>query len=190
MKVVALNCSPRPNGNTHDSLQTVLTALAKEGIETELLQVEGKTLSGCRACGACAKLQNRRCVIEDGMNEFLEKMYAADGILIGSPVYYGNITTECKALIDRAGMVAGTNGHLLKHKAGAAVVGARRAGSTFAYAAINYLFGISEMIIPCASYWNLFLAREEGEMLQDGEAVATFQNLGENMAWLLKRIAD
>lgn len=190
MKVVAFNTSPRTDGNTYDSLMVVLSALEKEGIETELVQVGSGTYSGCKACGGCRRNQDRRCVINDGMNEIISKMYDADGILIGSPVYYGNITAECKALIDRAGYVAGANGGLLRKKVGAAVVGARRAGSNFAYASINFPFGISEMIVPGSSYWNMFLARDKGEALQDEEAVRTFTKLGENMAWLLKKLAD
>ncbi len=117
-------------------------------------------------------------------------MVEADGILIGSPVYYGNVSTETKALIDRCGMLAGANGAALKRKVGAPVIAVRRAGSNFTYAAINYFFGISQMIIPTSRYWNMTLALNEGDYEKDAEGIETFRVLGENMAWLLKKLED
>jgi len=189
LKVVAFNGSPRPNGNTYAALKTVLEKLEKQGIETEIIQVGGKRLWGCIDCGKCRLNHNKRCAVDsDEMNFFISKMYEADGILIGSPVYFGNVTTETKALIDRAGYVSGSNGGLLKHKVGAAVVCARRAGSNFTYAAINFFFGITEMIIPGSSYWNMTLSRDIGDYSHDAEGVKTFEVLGENMAYLLKKL--
>jgi multimeric flavodoxin WrbA len=191
MKVIAINGSPRKNGNTYGSLKIVCDTLEKEGIETEILQLGGKRYSGCISCGRCRVNQNKRCAIEDdGMNAILEKIYAADGILIGSPVYFSNVTTEVKALIDRAGFVSMSNGGLLKRKVGASVISVRRAGSNFAYSAINFFFGISEMITPNSSYWNMTLSRDIGDLEKDAEGIRTFENLGSNMAWLLKKIAQ
>lgn len=191
MKVIAINGSPRKNGNTYGGLKIVCNTLEKEGIETEILQLGGKRYSGCISCGRCRVNRNSRCAIEDdGMNAILEKMYVADGILIGSPVYFGNVTTEVKALIDRAGLVSIANGGLLKRKVGASVIAARRAGSNFAYSAINFLFGISEMITPNSSYWNMTLSRDIGDLEKDAEGIRTFENLGTNMAWLLKKVAE
>ena len=127
---------------------------------------------------------------DDEMNTFLAKMVEADGIIIGSPTYFSNVTTEVKALIDRCGYVAKGNGNALKGKVGAAVVAVRRAGSNFTYSAINFFFGINEMIIPGSSYWNMTLSRDKGEVLKDEEGIRTFQTLGRNMAWLLKKIAE
>ena len=191
MKVVAFNGSPHPNGNTAQSLKIVLAGLEKEGIETELVQVGGKILRGCTACGMCGKTQDLKCAYgDDGMNTFIRKMYEADGILIGSPVYFGNVTSETKALIDRCGYVSRRNGFFLKRKVGAPVIAARRAGTNFTYAAINYFFGIMEMIIPCSSYWNMTLSDGKQTMQEDKEGVETFKTLGQNMAWLLKKTVE
>ncbi|HOV79906.1 MAG TPA: flavodoxin family protein [Bacillota bacterium] len=189
MKVVAFNGSPRPRGNTFHSLRTVLEVMGKEGIEGEMVQLGGKMLAGCRACFRCHETKDKRCAREDDeMNHFIEKALAADGILIGSPVYFSNVSTEVKAFIDRCGMVAKANDDMLKGKAGAAVISVRRAGATFAYSAVNFFFGISQMIIPCSNYWNTGIGMEPGDVLKDQEGVETFQTLGRNMACLLKRI--
>ena len=191
MKVVAFNGSPRPNGNTSAAIRTVLARLEHEGIETEFVQLGGKRLSGCISCGRCRLNRDKRCAVDDDeMNELIGKMFAADGILIGSPVYFGNVTPEVKALIDRAGYVSGANGGLLKRKVGAAVVAGRRAGTNFTFAAINFFFGIAEMIVPNSSYWNMTLSRDLGDFKRDAEGIRTMETLGDNMAWLLKKLYD
>lgn len=190
MKVVALNGSPRINGNTEQSLRIVLAELEREGVETELIQLGGKRISGCRACRHCWRAADRSCAIRDDLTPVFEKVFSADGILIGSPTYYSNMTPETKAFIDRCGFVARANGGLLRHKAGASVVTARRAGGTFVFSSINLFFGIMEMFTVGSSYWNLTLAREPGEVMEDAEGVQTFEDLGKNMAWLLKRIRE
>lgn len=190
MKVIAFNGSPRINGNTAAALKTVLERLRQHGVETELIQLGGQLLSGCRACGRCRQNHDCRCVIDgDSINSYIGKMIEADGILIGSPVFFGNVTPEVKALIDRAGYVSKSNGGLFRRKAGAAVVAVRRAGSNFTYSAINFFFGISEMIIPSSTYWNMTLSRDIGDFAHDEEGIHTMENLGDNMAWLLERIA-
>lgn len=189
MKVVAFNGSPRVDGNTAQSLKIVLEELEKEGIETELVQLGGKRVFGCLACRRCSELKNRRCVRnDDDMNYFIGKMDEADGILIGSPVYFSNVTSEVKALIDRCGYVSGANGGMMAGKVGAAVVSVRRAGSNFTYAAINFFFGITQMIIPGSTYWNMTLAKDPGDVQKDEEGLRTFRNLGRNMASLMKKI--
>ena len=191
MKVVAFNGSPRPRGNTYAAIKTVLGRLETEGIETEIIQLGGKRLSGCTSCGRCRINHDRRCVIDDDeMNSFIAKMIEADGIIIGSPVFFSNVTTEVKALIDRAGYVSSSNGGMFKRKVGAGVVSVRRAGSNFTYAAINFFFGITEMIVPNSSYWNMTLARDIGDFGRDSEGIKTMETLGDNMAWLLKKIHD
>ncbi|MCL6638382.1 MAG: flavodoxin family protein [Firmicutes bacterium] len=187
LKVVAFNGSPRNKGNTYHALTVVLEALAAEGIQGEIVQLGGKNLAGCRACFACTRNQDRRCAQDgDEMNDFIAKALEADGILIGSPVYFSNVSSEVKAFIDRCGFVAKANGDMLQGKAGAAVVAARRAGSTFTYAAINFFFGISQMMIPCANYWNAGFGLMPGDVLNDREGLETFKILGRNMAKLLK----
>ena len=190
MKVVAFNGSPRTNGNTAQSLQMVLKELEKEGIETELIQLGGHKVFGCLACGKCYERRDNTCARQDDeMNNFIAKMNQADGILIGSPTYFSNVSTEVKALIDRCGFVNKANeGKILRGKVGAAVVSVRRAGSNFTYAAINFFFGIAEMIIPGSSYWNMTLALEPGDVQKDEEGIRTFETLGRNMAKLLKQI--
>lgn len=190
MKVVAFNGSPRANGNTAQGIHIVLAELKKAGIETEMIQLGGRKVFGCLACGKCWETRNNRCIRQDDeMNAFIEKIQAADGIIIGSPTYFSNVSPEVKALIDRCGFVAKANGgDLLRGKAGAAVVSVRRAGSTFTYAAINFFFGIAEMVIPSSSYWNMTLALEPGDIQKDDEGIQTFQTLGRNMAGVLKKL--
>jgi len=190
LKVVAFNGSPRINGNTAQSLKIVMVELEKEGIETEIVQLGGRKVFGCLACGKCRETKDNRCARKDDeMNTFIQKMEEADGIIIGSPTYFSNVSTEVKALIDRCGYVAKSNGGaMLRGKVAASVVSARRAGSTFTYSAINFFFGIAEMIICSSNYWNLTLSRDPGDVQNDAEGIQTFQILGKNMARLLKQV--
>ncbi len=190
MKVLAINGSPRKGGNTSRLLKLVCSELEREGIDTELFQLGKKKIRGCIACYKCFENRDRRCAVDnDVLNGCLGKMIEADGILLGSPTYFSDVTAEMKALIDRAGLVAIANDHLFKRKAGAAVVAVRRAGSIHVFDTINHLFFISQMIVPGSSYWNMGIGLEEGEVEQDEEGVRTMKTLGENMAWLLKRTA-
>jgi multimeric flavodoxin WrbA len=190
MKVVAFNGSPKPKGNTSILLRAVLQELEAEGIGTELIHVGSHTLRGCRACGQCRIRQDRRCSFDgDPVNEWVGKMAAADGILIGSPTYFADLTPETKALIDRCGYVGRSNGDLFRRKVGAAVVAVRRAGAVHAFDSINHFFTISQMIVPGSSYWNLGIGVAPGDVERDEEGMATMQTLGRNMAWLLKKIA-
>ena len=188
LKVVAFNGSPRKEGNTFHSINVVFEELEKEGIATELIQLGSSNIRGCRACIKCFENKDRKCIQKDDLNGFIEKMAGADGIIIGSPTYFANVSTEVKALIDRAGLVSRANDNLFRRKVGAAVVAARRAGATHVYSSINFFFGIGQMVIPCASYWNLAYGRNPGEVLKDEEGIVTFRDLGRNMAWLLKKL--
>ncbi len=189
MKVVAFNGSPRKEGNTYLLVQRVFEEIRKEGIETEYIHFGGKPLRGCTACLKCRENKDKKCVLpDDGLNGYVAKMEEAEGIILASPVYFSNVTAEMKALIDRAGYVSKANDGLLKRKVGAAVVAVRRAGATIVYSDLNFFFGINEMIIPGSSYWNLGLGRSAGEVLKDEEGLKTMEDLGKNMAWLLKKI--
>ncbi|MBN1846678.1 MAG: flavodoxin family protein [Sedimentisphaerales bacterium] len=189
MKVVAFNGSARKDGNTAILVRRVFTELEAEGIETELVQLAGQTLRGCTACGACRDKRNQRCVIEtDILNDCLAKMRAADGILLASPTYFADVTAEMKALIDRAGYVARSNGDMFRRKVGAAVVAVRRAGSIHAFDTMNHFFLISQMIVPGSIYWNMGIGRAIGEVERDEEGLETMQVLGRNLAWLLHTI--
>ena len=188
-KAVAFNCSPRRNGNTNLLLGKVNETLEKEGIVTETVHVGGRPVSGCRACMWCAENQVRRCVNDgDFVNAAIEKMIEADIILIGAPVYFGSLNTEAKALIDRAGYVARKNKNMFRRKIGAPVIALRRAGALPAADAIYHFFLLSEMVMTGASYWNMGFGREPGEAAGDAEGISNMVSLGENLAWLVKKI--
>ena len=191
MKVVGFNCSPRRDGNTAHMIKDVFKVLNSQGIDTEMVQVGGTDIHGCRACGVCGKNKNMRCVMDnDIINYCVQKMIEADGIIIGAPTYFADVNSEAKALIDRAGYVIKMNGNPNKRKVGAAVVAARRAGDIHAFDTINHLFSICEMVIVGSSYWNISLAWKEGDYEKDEEGIRTMATLGDNMAWLLKRIKE
>lgn len=189
MKVVAFNGSARKDGNTAVLIKHVLGELQKEGIDTELVQLAGSGIRGCAACYKCMVNKDRRCSFgNDAVNEYIEKMIEADGIILGSPTYFANISTEMKALIDRTGFVAKANGGLFKRKVGAAVVAVRRAGAIHAFNSMNHFFFISQMIVPGSDYWNMGFGLNPGEVDSDSEGIGTMVTLGQNMAWLLKLI--
>jgi multimeric flavodoxin WrbA len=189
MKVVAFNGSSRKDGNTAILLNVVLDELKKEGIETEFIQLAGENLSGCIACYRCAENKDQKCsVVKDRMNEYIAKMHKAQGILLGSPTYISDMTANMKALIERSTMVSKMSGDLLKRKVGAAVIAVRRAGASHVLSSMNYFFLINQMIIPGSSYWNVGIGRDPGEVEKDSEGLRTMKTLGQNMAWLLKRI--
>ncbi len=189
MKVVAFNGSARKNGNTALLLRTVLSELEAVGIETELVNLAGETIHGCHACRECSRNKDRRCAQKNDFgNVCIEKMDAADGILLGSPTYVADVSPEIKALIDRACLVARNNGGMFRRKVGAGVVVARRAGAIHAFDSLNHFFLISEMIVPGSSYWNIGMGLEPGDVEKDAEGMATMKTLGTNMAWLLQKI--
>ncbi|MEN8116272.1 MAG: flavodoxin family protein [Bacteroidota bacterium] len=189
MKVVAFNGSPRKNGNTAILINEVFKVLQTEGIETEMVQLGNKPVKGCTACGKCKETKDGKCYIKnDHLNFCIEKMVEADGIIIGSPVYFADVTTEVKALIDVAGYVTRASGHLLKRKVGAGVIAVRRGGALHTFESLNNFFLINQMIVPGSTYWNFAIGRNPGDVLTDEEGMQTMQTLGKNMAWLLKKI--
>ncbi|MBE0536971.1 MAG: flavodoxin family protein [Phycisphaerae bacterium] len=189
MKVAAFNGSARKDGNTATLIRTVLAELEAEGIATEMVQLAGSRIRGCTACGGCFEKKNRRCVVDDDvLNSCLDKMLEADGIILGSPTYFADVSTEMKALIDRAGFVSRANDDMLQRKVGAAVVAVRRGGSIHAFDTMNHLFTISQMIIPGSRYWNMGFGLRPGDIEGDAEGLETMQTLGRNMAWLLKKL--
>jgi multimeric flavodoxin WrbA len=189
MRVVAFNGSPRQDGNTAALLEMVLDEIRKEGIETETVQIGGKEVRGCLACYKCFARKDRRCSQKkDLVNDCIQKMIESDGMILGSPTYFCNVSTEMKGLIDRAGLVAKANGDMLRRKVGAAVVAVRRAGAAHVFNSINHFFTINQMIIPGSSYWNLGIGGDRGEVRKDEEGVRTMKTLGQNMAWLMGRL--
>ncbi len=190
MKVVAFNGSPRREGNTARLIRELFKPLEEQGIECELVNLSGEISAGCTACMKCREKRDGRCAVDtDGLNVCLEKMVEADGIVIGSPTYFAALNAETKALIDRAGYASkGQVNNPLRLKVGAAVVAVRRAGALNVFQAINNFFFINEMIVPGSTYWNLGLGKASGDVEQDEEGLRTMQRLGENMAWLLRKI--
>jgi len=190
MKVVAFNGSGRKDGNTAMLITEAFKPLEAAGIETEMIQLAGgKAIRGCTACYKCVENQDKRCVIgNDIVNECIEKMIEADGIILASPTYFADVSAELKALIDRAGLVTRVNDNQLRRKVGAAIVAVRRAGAIHAYDSINHFFLISQMIVPGSSYWNIGMGRQIGDVQEDTEGLETMTDLGENMAWVLGKL--
>ena len=188
MKVLAFNGSPREKGNTHLMIRHLFNTLQRHGIETEEINVGKELIYACKGCWKCRTL--KRCVIEDDqLNGWVAAMRGVDGIVLASPTYYANVTSNMKAMIDRAGNVAGADG-FLAHKVGAPIVVNRRSGAIQVYNALLAFFGIRNMIVPMSTYWNNGLGREIGEVENDEEGLRTMTNLGETMAWLLKKLAS
>jgi len=187
MKAIAINGSPRQGGNTEILLTKVLAPLTEAGWDTELVQLGGKPVRGCMACGKCFETKDMECIIKsDVINEIIHKMVDADAIIIGSPTYFANVSTEIKALIDRAGYVTIANNKPLKGKIGAPVVAVRRAGAIPAFDAINHFFHLSQLIMPGSTYWNLGIGRAVGEVENDEEGLNNMENLGKVIDWLAK----
>jgi multimeric flavodoxin WrbA len=191
MKAVAINGSPRKGGNTEMLLRQVLAPLSETGWDVEFVQLGGKSIRGCQACYQCFKKKNSRCSQEnDFFNECMEKMINADAIILGSPTYFTDVSTEMKALLDRAGLVALANGGLFRGKIGASVVAVRRGGGTHAFDTMNHMFLMSGAIIPGSTYWNLGFGLEKGDVAKDDEAARNMKDLGQTIAWLGKAIHE
>jgi multimeric flavodoxin WrbA len=189
MKVLGINCSPRKEGNTELLIKEVFKVLENKGIKTELFQLGGKEVNGCIACMKCRKKADGMCHQDNKViNKCIEKMIKADAIIIGTPTYFADLSTEAKSLIDVAGYALRGAGNPLRRKPGAAVVAVRRAGAIHAFDSINHFFLINEMIIPGSSYWNIAYGRDKGDVAKDEEGMKTMRVLGENMAWLLEKI--
>lgn len=189
LRVVAVNGSPRPDGNTSRLIRMVFEPLEKRGVQTEMLQLGGQPVRGCTGCRKCIENRNGRCVFsDDPVNRIIETLGDAHCIILGSPTYFANVTAEMKAFIDRAGYVSRANDFMFQRKVGAAVVAVRRAGAIHAWNSMNHFLHISQMILPGSTYWNLGIGREPGEVEGDDEGCATMTRLGENIAWLLEKL--
>ena len=189
MKVIGISGSPRKEGNTMIALQTALNAVQAEGLETELVSLADFPVKPCVACYSCRNREKPQCVQNDPhFDLLLEKILAADGILVGSPVYFGSATPQMMSLLDRVGFTCRMSGHPLRRKVGASIAVARRAGANFTFSQLNYFFLISEMIVPGSTYWNVGFGLDQGTISQDQEGIGIFENLGKNMAWLIKKL--
>jgi multimeric flavodoxin WrbA len=191
MKVLAINGSPNKEGNTYHAIKIVAAELEKEGIETEIIQVGNKDIRGCIACYECIKNKNEQCVLPgDEVNEWIQKMKQADGIILGTPVHYAAIGGTMKSFLDRAFFVTSINNGMLRHKVGASVVAVRRSGGLPAFEQLNNYLCYSEMLIPTSNYWNVIHGLMPGEALKDEEGVQIMRVLGKNMAWLMKLVEN
>ncbi|MEI8202861.1 MAG: flavodoxin family protein [Bacteroidota bacterium] len=187
MKVIAINGSPRNEGNTFHALSIVGNELKAQGIEFEIIQIGHKMVHGCLACYKCATNKDEKCTISnDPLNEWIQQIKEADGIILGSPVYYAGIAGTMKCFLDRLFFVSGANGNFFRHKVGAAVVAVRRTGGSVTFDNLNHYLTYSEMILATANYWNVIHGRNVGEVVQDAEGVQIMRVLGKNMAWLLR----
>ena len=184
MKILLLNGSPRPNGNTAAALDEMEAVFAAEGLETERVQVGNRVIRGCIACGKCAELG--RCVFDDLVNELAPKLEACDGLVVGSPVYYASANATLVALLTRLFYSTPFDKTM---KVGAAVAVARRGGVSATYDELNKYFAISGMPIATGQYWNAVYGREKGEAAQDEEGMQTMRTLARNMVFLMKSIA-
>lgn len=184
MKVVAFNGSPRKGGNTEQCLKMIEKELGAQGIEMEIIQV-GNQVKGCMACYHCLSTGSGHCVQKDAVNEWIDKMVEADGIILASPVYYGGISGGMKCFLDRAFLSAGNKLH---HKVGAAFVTLRRSGGLETYQQLNAYMNTMEMVIATSDYWQAIHGLDKGEIMQDTEGVEVIQKLGRNMAWLMRVI--
>ena len=187
MKVIAINGSPHKEGNTFHALNMVGKELNEAGIEFEIIHIGHKAVHGCLACNSCAINHDEKCSIKtDELNEWIQKMKEADGILLGSPVYYSGIAGTMKCFLDRAFYVAGSNGNLFRHKVGAAVVAVRRSGGSATLDSMNHYLTYSEMMLATSSYWNIIHGTGPGEVEKDAEGKQIMRTLGKNMAWILQ----
>lgn len=185
MKAIALNGSPRKNGNTEILCNHALKAIAEEGIETEIIRIADYNIKPCTGCDGCVKTE--RCVLEDDLFPIYLKMKAADAIILASPVYFGSATAQTKALMDRTGYIGYWN-RVFERKVGGALVVARRAGVNFTFAQLNYWFQISGFIVPGSTYWNIAYGQKLGDVVRDEEGMKTTWNFGKNVAYLVNKL--
>ncbi|MEM2876053.1 MAG: flavodoxin family protein [Candidatus Bathyarchaeia archaeon] len=186
IKVVGIVGSPREGGNTEMLVREALRAAEEKGAEVEVITLRDKEVKPCDACLSCRK--TKECRVRDDFPQIFEKMTQADGIIIGSPVYFGSATPQVKALIDRAGYLSIARGRLFERKVGGPLVVARRAGQNFTFAEILFFFLHQGMIVPGSTYWNIAFGRERGEVMKDEEGIQTARNFGERVVWLIEKI--
>ncbi|MFA6224629.1 MAG: flavodoxin family protein [Methanoregula sp.] len=189
MKVIAFNGSPHKDGNTHLLITRALKEIEKEGIKTELIHIGGKKIHPCIACWKCFENQDQRCVQEnDQVNECIEKMIEADAIIIATPTYFAGVKPEIKAFMDRSFFVAKATGDMFRQKLGAGIAAQHRAGAVCAIDTINHYCGISGMFTAGSRYWNLAVGLKPGDVETNDEGVDTMVQLGQNIAWFVKKI--
>ncbi|MCF8093953.1 MAG: flavodoxin family protein [Desulfobacteraceae bacterium] len=191
MYALAVNGSPRKDGNTYNLLKEVLVPIEQAGWETEIVQVGGKEVRGCIACYKCFENKDKRCSVDKDMfNQVMEKMVRADALILGSPTYFTDVSAELKAVLDRSGLVSQANGVLFRGKIGAAVAAVRRGGATHVFDTINHMFLMSQMIVPGSTYWNMGIGFDKGDVVDDAEGMKNMRHLGAVIAWLGKAVKE
>jgi multimeric flavodoxin WrbA len=187
MKVIAINGSPKKGGNTYQALSMVGEEITTAGIGFEIIHIGDKMIHGCKACGICATNKDEKCSIKtDDLNQWIQQIKEADGMVFGSPVYYSGIAGTMKSFLDRLFYVSSSNGGLFRHKVAAAVVAVRRSGGSSTFDSMNHYLMYSEMIVATSNYWNVIHGRAPGEVTQDDEGKQIMRVLGKNIVWLLK----
>lgn len=185
-KVILLSGSPRAEGNTFQVLQECQKVIESQGVETELISLAGKTIRSCIACGKCAEL--KKCVLDDGLNDIIEKIRSAQGFIVGSPVYFGTARGDLLSALQRIGMVSVSTDHFLSWKVGGPIAIARRGGHTASVQEMLMFYLMNDMIIPGSTYWNIVFGRQPGEVWEDKEGIGTIQRFSENVAKLISKI--
>ena len=186
MKVLLINGSPRKNGNTNRALTEIASTLATEGIDSEIFWIGNTPVRGCTACGACRSRNPGKCVFDDdAANRIIEKLATSDGIVIGSPTYYGQPAGQLLAVWQR---VCFAGGQYIVNKPAASVAVCRRGGSTAAFQCLNMPFEMLNSLIIGSQYWNVVFGRAEGECEKDTEGMQTMRTMAHNMAWVLKNL--
>lgn len=189
MKVIAFNGSPHKMGNTASALELAKEQFESAGIEFEIFHVGTKPVAGCMGCGMCFKNKNEECIIKgDSVNEAIQKVKDADGVILASPVHYSGIAGNMKSFLDRLYYTCGANGNMMRHKVGSSLVAVRRSGGTATFDQLNHYLLISEMIVPASNYWNVIHGAAPGEIKEDGEGMQILNVMCENMIWMLRSL--
>ena len=189
MNVVAFNGSPKKEGNTFHALRMVGKELEAAGIEMEIIHVGNKKIRGCMACNMCGKNKDEKCIFaDDEVNEWIQAIKEADGILLGSPVHFSGVAGTMKAFLDRAFYVNGSNRNMFRHKVGASIAVVRRSGGIPTVDQLNKYIQYAEMVMPSANYWNVIHGTSPGDVFKDAEGIQIMKVLGKNMAWTLKNL--
>jgi multimeric flavodoxin WrbA len=186
LTVIGISGSPRANGNTDTLVRLALKVLEGEGLRTEFVSLRELRVEPCRACRTCRG--TKKCAIDDDVPQLLARLAAADGFILGAPVYFSGTAGQMKCFIDRVGYLSAAQGRLFERKVGAPLTVARRAGHNFALAEMMFLFLHQGMIIPGSTYWNIAFGADAGDVVNDEEGMRTVENLARNIAWTLRKL--
>jgi multimeric flavodoxin WrbA len=186
-KVLLVSASPRRNGNTAQLIEECAGIIAQNGLETEIVSLAGMDIRSCLACGKCAKLGE--CKQDDGLNGVIARIKEAEGLIVGTPVYFGTARGDLMSALQRIGMVSKSTDGFLSRKVGGPVAVARRGGHTATIQELLMFYLINDMIVPGSYYWNMVFGAKEGEVWEDEEGILVVRRFAENVAWLINTIA-